>query len=249
VMLLLLAFPNLMLMLVGIDSPATVPEACFAVRAVSAALLGLAVVLLFNSYYVFIGREKLSAIMTLLAVLGLPVATFPLFGSVWGAHGVWFALGLSPALALGLVALYVLACGGRRGFPFLLPAEREAALRVFDLELDPVGICGTSASVGAHLKAMGVDGRRASKAALLVEEALMVVYDRNSGKHIKAEVTVDLNDGLMLVLRDDGVIFDITDADARVSSLRSYLVSNLMTAIPGRRNLTTTGFNRNVFKL
>ena len=248
-MLLLLVFPDLMLLLVGIDSPATVPEACFAVRAVSAALLGLAIVLLFNSYYVFIGREKLSAIMTLLAVLGLPVATFPLFGSVWGAHGVWFALGLSPALALGLVALYVLACGGRRGFPFLLPRDREAALRVFDLELDPVSICGVSASVGAHLKAMGVDGHRASKAALLVEEVLMVVHDRNSGKQIKAEVTVDLNDGLMLVLRDDGEIFDITDADARVSSLRSYLVSNLMTAIPGRRNLTTTGFNRNVFKL
>ena len=248
-MLLLLVFPDLMLLLAGIDSPATVPEACFAVRAVSAALLGLAIVLLFNSYYVFIGREKLSAIMTLLAVLGLPVATFPLFGSVWGAHGVWFALGLSPALALGLVALYVLACGGRRGFPFLLPRDREAALRVFDLELDPVSICGVSASVGAHLKAMGVDGHRASKAALLVEEVLMVVHDRNSGKQIKAEVTVDLNDGLMLVLRDDGEIFDITDADARVSSLRSYLVSNLMTAIPGRRNLTTTGFNRNVFKL
>ena len=77
----------------------------------------------------------------------------------------------------------------------------------------------------------------------------MVVCDRNAGKHIKAEVTVDLNDGLTLVLRDDGEIFDITDTDARISSLRSYLVSNLMTAIPSRRNLTTTGFNRNVFKL
>ena len=65
----------------------------------------------------------------------------------------------------------------------------------------------------------------------------------------KHEVTVDLGDGVTLVLRDDGEIFDITDADARVSSLRSYLVSNLMTAIPNRRNLTTTGFNRNVFKL
>ena len=60
---------------------------------------------------------------------------------------------------------------------------------------------------------------------------------------------MDLNEGLTLILRDDGQIFDITDADARVSSLRSYLVSNLMTAIPNRRNLTTTGFNRNVFKL
>ena len=249
VMLLLLAFPKLMLMLVGIDSSATVPEACFAVRAVSVALLGLAIVLLFNSYYVFIGREKLSAIMTLLAVFGLPIVTYPLFGSIWGAHGVWFALGFSPIMALVLVALYVLAIGGRAGFPFLLPTEREAALRVFDLELDPVGICGASASVEAHLKAKGIDGHRASKAALLVEEALMVVHDRNSGKHIKAEVTVDLNEGLMLVIRDDGAIFDITDVDARVSSLRSYLVSNLMTAIPSRRNLTTTGFNRNVFKI
>ena len=249
VMLLLLAFPDLMLMLVGIDSVSTVPEARFAVRLVSVALLGLAIVLLFNSYYVFIGREKLASIMMLLAVLGLPVALFPVFGSLWGAHGVWTALGLSPALALGFVALYVLARGGRRGFPFLLPHDREDAIRVFDLDLDPVAICGASASVGAHLGAHGVDGRRASKAALLVEEALMVVHDRNPGKRIKAEVTVDLNGGLMLVLRDDGVIFNITDADASVSSLRGYLVSNLMTVIPSRRNLTTTGFNRNIFKL
>ena len=248
-MLLLLAFPGLMLSLVGIDSPATVCEARFAVRVVAAALPGLALVLLFNSYYVFIGRERLSSVLTLLAVFILPVVTFPPLGSVWGAHGVWLSLGLSPALALGLVALYVLARGGRRGFPFLLPREREAALRVFDLELDPADICGTSAAVGAHLKAMGADRRRASKAALLVEEALMAVRDRNAGKRVKAEVTVDLNDGLTLVLRDDGEIFDITDADARVSSLRSYLVSNLMTAIPSRRNLTTTGFNRNVFRL
>ncbi len=77
----------------------------------------------------------------------------------------------------------------------------------------------------------------------------MVVHDRNSGRRIKAEVTVDLNEGLTLILRDDGEIFDITDSDARISSLRSYLVSNLMTVIPNRRNLTTTGFNRNVFKL
>ena len=248
-MLLLLAFPGLMLSLVGINSPGMVPEAYLAVRIVSAALPGLALVLLFNSYYVFIGREKLSAILTLLAVFVLPAALFPIFGSFWGAHGVWIALGLSPALALGLVALYVLARGGRRGFPFLLPYDREDAIRVFDLDLDPATICGASASVGAHLRAQGVDGRRVSKASRRVEEALMVVHDRNSGKRIKAEVTVDLNDGLMLVLRDDGVIFNITDADARISSLRGYLVSNLMTAIPGRRNLTTTGFNRNVFRI
>ena len=134
-------------------------------------------------------------------------------------------------------------------YPFLLPGGREAALRVFDLELTPKEICATSAEIEDYLRASGVEGRRSSKAALLVEEALMVVRDRNAGRRIRAEATVDLNEGLVLVLRDDGVIFDITDVDARISSLRSYLVSNLMTAIPNRRNLTTTGFNRNVFRL
>ena len=248
-MLLLLALPKLMLLLVGIDNPATVPEATLAVRIVSMALPGLALVLLFNSYYVFINRETLSAVLTLLAVFGLPLVFFLAFGALFGARGVWFALGLAPGAALGLIALYVLMCGGRRLFPFLLSGNREAALRVFDLELDPEEVCATSAAVEAHLKQQGVEERRAAKAALLVEEALMVVLDRNAGRRIKAEVTADLNEGLTLVLRDDGEIFDITDADARVSSLRSYLVSNLMTAIPIRRNLTTTGFNRNVFKL
>lgn len=78
----------------------------------------------------------------------------------------------------------------------------------------------------------------------------MVVRERNVGRPVLAEVTVDLNkDPFSLVLRDDGIIFNITDADQRISSLRSYLVSNLMVNLPNRRNLTTTGFNRNVFRL
>ena len=249
IMLLLLACPWLVLLLAGVDSPATVAEATTAVRLVSLSLPGLALVLLFNSYYVFVGREKLSAALALAAVLVVPVALFTSLGRLWGADGVWLALGLAPGAALGLVAVYVLVRGGRRQFPYLLPGGREAAIRVFDLELEPGAICATSAAIESHLADRGVDGRRATKAALLVEEALMVVRDRNAGRRIKAEVTVDLNDGIALVLRDDGEIFDITDADARISSLRGYLVSNLMTVLPSRRNLTTTGFNRNVFRL
>ena len=209
----------------------------------------MALVLLFNSYYVFIGREVLSSALTLLAVLVVPVVLCPAFGSALGAHGVWVALGMSPCIALAITALYVLARGGCRAFPYLLSGRRDGGIRVFDLEIEPVAVCAASASVETHLKLHGVDDRHAAKAALLVEEVLMAVMGRNEGRRIKAEVTVDLNDGLELVIRDDGEIFDITDADASVSSLRSYLVSNLMTVIPGRRNVTTTGFNRNVFKL
>ena len=77
----------------------------------------------------------------------------------------------------------------------------------------------------------------------------MTVRDRNGPKRIRAEITVDMSDGICMIIRDDGEIFDITDADARATSFRTYFVSNLMMAIPARRNMTTTSFNRNVFKI
>lgn len=248
-MLLLLACPKIVLLLAGIGNPATAAEASLAVRMAALALPALAFVLLFNSYYVFIKREGLSVSLTLLSMLVAPLVLFPVGGLIFGARGVWLALGLAPGLALGVFALYLLVREGCRSFPYLLSGAREASIRVFDLELGPDAVCATSAAVEGHLKQKGIGALRAAKAALLVEEALMVVRDRNAGRRIKSEITVDLNDGVTLVVRDDGEIFDITDADASISSLRSYLVSNLMTEIPVRRNLTTTGFNRNVFKL
>ena len=248
-MLLLLACPDMMLALAGVQDASILPEGRLAVRLVSLSLPGLALVLLFNSYYVFIKREILSTVLTLSAVLIAPLALFSIGGALFGAHGFWLALGVAPCVAIAVLSLYLLIREGRARFPFILPEDREKDLRVFDLSLDPVEICAASAAVEAHIKRTGLEGRRAAKAALLVEEALMVVHDHNKGKRILAEVTVDEGNGLALVLRDDGEIFDITDADAQVSSLRSYLVSNLMTEIPNRRNITTTGFNRNVFKL
>ena len=250
VALVLLAFPSVMVRLVGIGDPSLVPVAETAVRLVSCGLVGSAVVLLFNSYYIFVGHEILSAAMTVASVFLAPLALFPLFGCRWGENGVWTALGLAPVAAVLLTALFVVVRWGVRRFPLLLDAGRAANIVVYDLPLEPGRICSVSVEVNAELKRRCVDSNRAARAALLVEETLMVVHDRNAGRRVIAEVTIDLNaDPFSLVLRDDGVIFDITDADQSISSLRSYLVSNLMVNLPNRRNLTTTGFNRNVFKL
>ena len=89
----------------------------------------------------------------------------------------------------------------------------------------------------------------AQRAALMVEEVFMTVRGRNpKRRRLLGEVTLDLNDGVVMTLRDDGVIFDITDADAKVSSLRTYLVASVMRQQNGRLNMVTAGFNRNVFR-
>ena len=51
----------------------------------------------------------------------------------------------------------------------------------------------------------------------------------------------------IIAMRDEGEIFDITDTESDITSFRSYIVANVMAAHKGRRNLTTTSFNRNGF--
>ena len=110
-------------------------------------------------------------------------------------------------------------------------------------------ITDTSIAVARVLREQNAPETTVLRASLMTEEVFMAVKDRNGSRPIRGEATLDLNDDdLSLILRDDGEVFDITDADARITSLRTYLVASVMEDLPGRMNLTTTGYNRNVFK-
>ncbi len=50
-----------------------------------------------------------------------------------------------------------------------------------------------------------------------------------------------------IILRDDGVIYDMTDPDNPVESLRSYTVAQMMLLTAQKRNLKAMGNNRNTF--
>ena len=185
----------------------------------------------------------------MLANFIVPFALYSVCGRLFGANGVWAALGAAPVVTVLLFGAFIFVRYGRRQFPLLLPTDRDAGLRVFNLMLTEREISDTSAAVGRLLAEQGEPEATVFRTSLMVEEVFMVVKDRNGSRKVRAEVTLDLNDGgVELILRDDGEVFDITDADARITSLRTYLVASVMQAMPGRMNLTTTGYNRNVFK-
>ncbi len=245
----LLCWPQLVVRLVGIDEPELVAPACTAVRLVAAGLVCTALVFLFNSYYLFIEREWLACSLTALANFVVPVTLFPVFGRFFGIDGVWVALGAAPAATALLFCGFLLARYGRRQFPLLLPRDREVNLHVLNLDLTEDEITAASEEVGRILAAAGAPQSTVVRASLMVEEVFMAVKDRNGSRSLRAEVTLDLNgDEAVLILRDDGEVFDITDADARITSLRTYLVASVMEFQPKRMNLTTIGYNRNIFK-
>ena len=227
----------------GLDYPELLDAARDCVLLMSGGFLPLALAGLFNSYFLFIERPWVSLYTTVLCYLAMPVACI-LVGAQFGLNGVWIGLGAGPFFGILAMAAAILLKRGRHGFPMLLPRQREAKIRMFDLVLTESEIVRVSKAVAGILPETV-----AQRAALMVEEVFMTVRERNPTRNrILGEVTLDLNDGILLTLRDDGVIFDITDADAKISSLRTYLVASVMERHHDRINLVTAGFNRNVFR-
>jgi len=244
---LLVACPVIVTRMLGIVEPSVAAAASAAVRWTAAGMVGLGLVALFNSYFAFIERGMLAAALTWLAMLLVPGALFPLLGSAWGATGVWIAMGSASLVSAGLMAVWLGWREGWRNLPWLLVRSQDERIAMYDLKLEPEAICAVSSGVGETLRKQGF-AAAAPRAALLVEEVFMAVKERNGTKPVLAEATLILDAEPSLVLRDDGVIFDITDADAQISSLRSYLVASLMNVQTNRMNLTTTGYNRNIFR-
>ena len=240
-------FPEAAVKLVGISDPALSREACSAVRLMCCGFIPLSLAGLFNSYYMFIEKSLLAGLVTFLCYLILPVACVAAC-STGGAGGVWTGLGLGPFAGAAIASLCIVALEGRKMYPLMLSRARDARLHVYDLALVESDIVRVSREIAGALTTAGVSDQVVIRASLLVEEVFMAVRDRNAGRKVLAEATLDLNDGVALTLRDDGEIFDITDADQQISSLRTFLVASMMQYHDGRLNLVTTGFNRNVFR-
>ena len=234
------AFPGLVSSMVGIREPELVRQSAIAIRCMCGGFVALAFAGLFNSYYMFVERAFLAGAVTFLCYLIMPVSCIAA-GSLFGIEGVWAGMGVGPFAGLLMTSAIIIPTAGVRMFPLLLPRDRDEKTHVFNLCLTDKEIVETSRKVGA---VPGVPMR----AALMTEEVFMAVRDRNKGRTVLGEVTLDLNDGVKLILRDDGEIFDITDADQEISSLRTFLVASIMESQSGRLNLVTTGFNRNVFQ-
>lgn len=244
VVLVLETFPTLVGRLLGLSDPVLIAESAHAVRIFVPFIVAMSLAGLFNSYYMCIEHSLWAILVSVFAYFLFPLAA-ALVGSVFAADGLWFGLAAGVYLGLGSAALAILLRSKRGEFPLLLNRRRERRITSYTLRLSDESVVGVSTAVAELLKRRGADALRAS---LLIEEALLVIRDRNAPKSVLAEVTVERGAELQITLRDDGEIFDLTDADAEIKSLRGFVVASLMEKQLNRLNLITTGFNRNVFR-
>ena len=233
----------------GIDEPEILGHCVSAVRIISSTLVVSAVLYLFETYYMIQGRNILAVISScsrnLIAILlfALPLG---LTGSI---SGVWWGFAGAQVFTVILCGVLAAMMYGREFFPLYL--EEKRPIIDIDLLVSQDAIISVRDTAEKFLNAHNVPKSTVNQVMLIIEETGMLIHERNNGKrrHVLAEYMIELEEEehVRIIIRDDGEIFDVTDEDLDVTSLRSYFVSRLMTTQRLRRNITTTSFNRNVF--
>ena len=79
----------------------------------------------------------------------------------------------------------------------------------------------------------------------------MTVVEQN--RHAKKPVLIELSlffedDSVLIIERDSGKLFDMTDPNFPVEGLSSVIISGLMDSKKEKAYLVTTGYNRNMIR-
>lgn len=221
-----------------------------ALRIVALGFMFCSAVSLTTSYYMLIDRI---GIATCIACFqnGLLYIILPILGSfVFGLNGFWAGFAVAPVLALIAAYIFVFLCFGRDNFPFLLK-DMESEIVVLDDTLTPEAATALSKNIERSFLSHDYSKEVASRASLFVEEIGLTLLEMNQGakKPILIELSIFFEpDSALIIERDSGVLFDLTDPDAEIKGLSGFVLSGLMKAQKEKAYLVTTGYNRNMIR-
>lgn len=237
--------------LLGIESQTTFAYAVYGLCILSLTLVFTCRLFLDSSYFVLADKISLGVFASFLRDLfpELPLAIIG--GLLGGVYGMFTGLAIAQPFGYLLSWAYVKYKYGSENYPlFIADAEKHKKVKLFEFQVLPDKIVRVRDEIGEALKANDCPLRQINQTMLLFEELFMLIYDNNRGRVLLAECMVEIGETVRLITKDDGKIIDLTDADQHITSLRSYVLSNLLgTHNIKRVHYLTLSFNRNVFEI
>ena len=236
--------------LFGITEGDALEPSVAAIRIVCIVFTLCSLVSLTTSYYMLIDRIGMATCFAMLQNGALYIA-LPILGSLlFGINGMWTGFVISPLLTLIAAYGFVYLRFGKENFPFLLK-DFDSDIEVMDDTLTPGTAAALSERVGESMKSHGYPAKTAAHASLFAEEIGLTILEKN--KQAKKPVLFELSlffeeDSVLLIERDAGELFDITDPNMQIKGLSSFILSGLMEAHKEKAYLVTTGYNRNMIR-
>ena len=236
--------------LFGIRGGEALAPSIAALRIVSLGFTFCSAVSLTTSYYMLIDHIGMATCIACFQN-GLLYILLPVLGALaFGTGGMWAGFVAAPILTLICAYLFVYLRFGRDNFPFLLK-DMESEIEVLDGTLTPETAAGLSDRVRSSLLAHRFTQKTANSAALFIEEIGLTILEIN--KQAKKPILIEFSlflkgDSVLIIERDSGMLFDLTDPDARIKGLSGFILSGMMEAHREKAYLVTTGYNRNMIR-
>ena len=248
--LLIMIFAKQFCGLFGVTEGASLTSSITAIRIVCLGFVFCSLVSLTTSYYMLIDRIGMATCFACFQN-GLLYILLPILGSLlFGINGLWAGFVAAPVLTLVFAMLFVYLKFGKIDFPFLL-GDMDTEIVVLDETLSSESASALSTQVTDCLISHRCSKKTANRAGLFAEEIGLTVLDINkqSKKPILVEFSLFFEDDKVLIIeRDSGKLFDLTDPDAQISGLSGFVLSGLMEAHKEKAYLVTTGYNRNMIR-
>ncbi|WP_026666201.1 MATE family efflux transporter [Butyrivibrio sp. FC2001] len=236
--------------LFGIHGGDALAPSITALRIVSLGFVFCSLVSLTTSYYMLIDRIGMATCFACLQN-GLLYILLPILGSfIMGFNGMWAGFVVAPILALSTAMIFVYLKFGKDNFPFILK-HMESEIIVIDDTIMNETVSSLSENVGNSLLTHEYPKEVANRAALFIEEIALTIKERNKQvkKPILVEISLLFEKGSVLIIeRDSGELFDLTDPDLQIKGLSGFILSGLMEAHKEKAYLMTTGYNRNMIR-
>ena len=234
----------------GIEAAETAILSTRGIRLMALTLIFTCRIYLDSSYFILAEKISLGVLVCALrdVVCALPLAV--LGGKAGGPYGMFAGLAMAPAAAYLISYLYVIARYGKENYALFLAGKDRQHVWRYEFEVKPEAVARLRDEVGELLVENGCRKSAAVRTMLLLEELFMLIYEHNPGRTVLAECSVELGDTVRIIAKDDGEILDLTDADRKVDSLRTYVISNLIGNVTTRRiHFVTLSYNRSAFEV
>ena len=236
--------------LFGITGGDALSPSMTALRIVSLGFVFCSTVSLTTSYYMLIDRIGMATCIACLQN-GLLYILLPISGGLlFGFNGMWAGFVAAPMLTLTAAMIFVCLRFGKENFPFLLK-DMDSEIEVVEDVLTPNAASALSEHIGNSLLSHQFPRGTANRAALFVEELGLTVLERN--RQTKKPVLIEFSvffepDSVLVIERDSGELFDITDSDLNIQGLSGFVINGLLEAHKDKAYLVTTGYNRNMIR-
>ena len=205
---LLIVYPQALLILYSVKNPADVPVVLNALRIFAISYVGTAITFLYTFYAQAIQKNQLSTIISLLEGFVLPIAAAVILAYAIGGNGIWISFAIAEALTILFIFIYSRylnkkSNGEYTGFFINKHNDDE---KVFEHTID--GDIEQATNLAREVQDYLKGDKSAVLVSLAIEEMIVNIININESVDVIDVIVRNNDEDILISIKDGGIDFN-----------------------------------------